>query len=611
LPGPIVARFPIAGDSRAAGGASPTNAGVRVVTCSAAPVTVQRGIAGRRRRMLLVNSPPRVRVEWLGAATRVVLAGGAWIAVFIDPANAPYGGMAAYLLGCYLVFSLCVLALVWAPRRFAHGWGLALHLYDLGAFSVVTTATDGAAGPFFATLTFLLVSAAIRWQLQGTLWTAVAALAVYTMATLLTAPHLLVLDFASRFVYVAVITGLVAYLMTHERRLHRDISRLAAWPRTMSRDPHAVISEVLWQTTELLNAERVVLAWEDADDSRLNLAFAENGEVVWTAEGEGAFGSIVSTAFEARTFQTKDAADDRAQVVVLTAGAFMRRNGCPIDERFRSRFDIGAVQSWRADGDLVRGRIFSLGKTPMSLDELVTGESVARLAASRLDNLYMLRRLRNASALQERMRLARDLHDSLLQSQAGAALQLAAARRLLDRDREASLRRLDDVQRQLEHGELEMRSFIRTLRPPDRDALDGFVHALTERLRELRERIERQWDLKVLFDVDANLDSLPDPLADHVFRLVQEAVINAARHADASMIRAEMAVVDTTVRLTIVDDGKGFPFTGTFDLPALSSAKRGPLTLKERVTELRGDLRLTTSFDAGTELFITVPLAVP
>jgi len=60
------------------------------------------------------------------------------------------------------------------------------------------------------------------------------------------------------------------------------------------------------------------------------------------------------------------------------------------------------------------------------------GEFVAHLATSRLDGLYLLTRLQDARALEERMRVARDLHDSLLQSQAGAALQLLAARRVLD-----------------------------------------------------------------------------------------------------------------------------------------------------------------------------------
>ena len=58
----------------------------------------------------------------------------------------------------------------------------------------------------------------------------------------------------------------------------------------------------------------------------------------------------------------------------------------------------------------------------------------------------------------------------------------------------------------------------------------------------------------------------------------------------------------------MADDGRGFPFQGTYDLAALNGMNDGPLTLKERVAELGGDLRLTSA-DTGTELVITLPLA--
>src|SRR5262249_47401431 len=148
-----------------------------------------------------------------------------------------------------------------------------------------------------------------------------------------------------------------------------------------------------------------------------------------------------------------------------SADAFLQRHGRPINAALQARFDIHAAQSWALDGELIRGRLFVLDKHRMRIDDLVFGEVVARLAVSRLDNLYLLRRLRHSVALEERLRVARDLHDSLLQTIAGTALQLLAARRLLERDPDAARFRLEDVQNQLESGELEMRSYIRGLRP--------------------------------------------------------------------------------------------------------------------------------------------------
>jgi two-component system nitrate/nitrite sensor histidine kinase NarX len=89
---------------------------------------------------------------------------------------------------------------------------------------------------------------------------------------------------------------------------------------------------------------------------------------------------------------------------------------------------------------------------------------------------------------------------------------------------------------------------------------------------------------------------------------VQEGVLNAARHADASLISVDFAVDTGQVRLQISDDGRGFPFHGTFDLQTLNAMNQGPITLKERVAELQGRLLMRTS-ETGTELSIDLPLA--
>ncbi len=84
--------------------------------------------------------------------------------------------------------------------------------------------------------------------------------------------------------------------------------------------------------------------------------------------------------------------------------------------------------------------------------------------------------------------------------------------------------------------------------------------------------------------------------------------MNAARHADASAIGVVVEAGEGGLQLEIVDDGRGFPFRGTYDLNALNEMNRGPLTLKERVAELRGDLRLK-SLETGSELSIRLPFA--
>jgi signal transduction histidine kinase len=242
----------------------------------------------------------------------------------------------------------------------------------------------------------------------------------------------------------------------------------------------------------------------------------------------------------------------------------------------------------------------------MRLDDLVVGELVARLSASRLDGAHLVAHFRESAALDERVRVARDLHDSLLQSLAGTGLQLAVARRLLDREPETARRGLEDVQTQLEQSEMEMRSLIGRLRPLPRETPVPSAENLGQRLDAFRRRVETQWHVKVPLQLSSLAESLGDDLSGEVYLIVQEAVLNAARHAGASTIRATLESDGDRISIQVADDGKGFPFVGSYDLATLNALGSGPLTLKERVAELGGELRIHSS-PSGADVRITVP----
>lgn len=558
---------------------------------------------------------PRVRIEWLLASCRVLLAAGALLAAAFHPELGAENWLLAYGLGWFLLYSLIVLALVWTPVRFARGWGLALHLFDLAAFAAFGLLGDSPTSPFLAYFTFLAISGTLRWQLAGVLWTAVASFAVYGATHLYVAYGLELRPFALdvfiiRGVHLGVVAGLIAYLGAHHDRFLHEIGKIVSWPRRIPRDLRELIDEVIAECAESLQAPRILIVWEDPDEGSVNLASGAADDVTWASEPESTYGSFVVAGLEHRSFQAADVAAEHGQVIHWSAEAFRQRDCAPVNPALQARFSMHRVQSWSLDGELIRGRLFALDKDQLRLDELVFGEVVARLVVSRLDGLYLLRRLRDSAALQERLRVARDLHDSLLQASAGTALQLLAARRMLDRDPAAGRQRLTDVQNQIEQDELDIRAFIRRLRPASPTLAEAPAVRLADRLDALRQRVEHQWEVKVRISPPDSTGGWPDPLVENIYRIVQEAVLNAARHADASVItvRCTTPADGGVIVLRIVDDGKGFPFHGTYDLDALEGLDKGPLTLRERVAELGGGLQLTSSA-TGTELAITLPLA--
>jgi signal transduction histidine kinase len=552
-----------------------------------------------------LQAPPRVRVEWLIAGARVLLAAGALLALAIDPVLVSPGP--AYLLGWYLVYSLALLALVWTPIRFAPGWAIVVHVVDVACFAMWCVQPAGVPNPSVVFYAFVVVCATLRWQMAGTIWTSLLALAVHGAAWAFAPGSFATADdFASRTVHLLLIGALVGFLGTHHYRFQYEISRLASWPRRPMQDRRALLAEILRQSSEFLRAPRTVLVWEEPGEGWVNVAWQSPDGLEWTQEAEAAYGSFVLPGLEQTSFQVSDAEDDHGRVLLLRSSGFRRRRCGPVHETLRARFEMHAVQSWPLSGELIRGRMFCLDKRRMRLDDLVLGEVVASLAVSRLESHYWQERLREAAAVEERVRLARDVHDHLVQAQAGTALQLLAARRLLNRDPSAGRERLADLQDQMEHDELEMRSFVTRLRPP-RQAVTPASVGLTQRLEDLRRRVERQWQINVRLRLD-DTDGLPDEVVEGTYRLVQESIVNAARHADASSVDVTLTRSDDEIRLKVVDDGQGFGFQGTYDLAALNGMNAGPLTLRERVADLGGDLRLTSS-DTGAELVMALPLA--
>jgi small subunit ribosomal protein S1 len=139
--------------------------------------------------------------------------------------------------------------------------------------------------------------------------------------------------------------------------------------------------------------------------------------------------------------------------------------------------------------------------------------------------------------------------------------------------------------------------------------VEALAHVrLDERLEAVRHRVQQQWRVDVTLDMPASFERMSGELNEQIYLIVQEAVLNAARHASATTIQVILESNDDRVSVQVLDDGKGFPFVGSYDLAALNSLESAPLTLRERVTELGGDLHILSGA-SGAHLRITLPLA--
>lgn len=203
-----------------------------------------------------------------------------------------------------------------------------------------------------------------------------------------------------------------------------------------------------------------------------------------------------------------------------------------------------------------------------------------------------------AAVLSERMRLSRELHDTLLQSLVGVALQVQAVAH--DQAPDGPIRRrLTEIRRRIEEHIRETRQAIWDMRSP-RLAVRALGDALDESGREAVVGT----DVRFSSVVTGAPRRCPADLENHLLRIGREAVANAARHAHASTIQVALDYAPETVTLRIEDDGTGFE-------PASSGPvdHYGMSTMRERVEELGGRFTLVSGPGQGTSIEVVVPAA--
>ncbi len=547
------------------------------------------------------------------ASGRIALADLAILAVWLDPAQPAHFAAITYgLLFGYLVYAVFLGAVAWRQHAPDKVWDFLTHAVDLAVFAYVMYLTGGDASPFFVLFVFSLLCAALRWQWRGTLWTAVAALAAFVVAGVAAGNTMSGIRFGMMHAivpgaYLTITAVMLGYGGVYYMRAQHDMARLAAWPRYASYGPDLPMRDLLDYVAGVMRAPRVLMAWRQPDDPpSLTFTMWSNGQLQEPQGRSSEDGALVARPLDDFGFLCANAAARNPLVLFGNPDAVHRWRGAPLRAEFRARFAIKPVLSLPVPSESVEGRLFILDRQGMTSDDLMIGHVVADHVATCLDQFDLLRRLEETVARGERSRVARDLHDGVLQTLAGTAMQLQEVHQLLARNPQAAQERLEQIQRGIEEEQRQLRIFIMRLKPPAVPPRQVEI-GLSRLLEQLAIRLRQQWGLEVRWKVVRPQERISTVLWHELSQIICEGAANAKRHGRASYVDIAVDVQDSQVCLSIANDGRSFPFRGHLDLAALAKRNLGPTTLRERIMALGGDLAVD-SRTGGARLEIRLPL---
>lgn len=205
--------------------------------------------------------------------------------------------------------------------------------------------------------------------------------------------------------------------------------------------------------------------------------------------------------------------------------------------------------------------------------------------AIQLQNLLQTRQ--GLATLEERNRLARDLHDSVKQQVFATAMQVGAAKALIERDPAAAKIHLSEAEQLVRQAQQELTSLIKELRPAALEG-KGLARALRDYVGDWSRRSQITAEVRIRGE-----RPLPLPLEQTLFRVAQEALANITRHSQADLAEVELAWEGQKVTLTIIDNGRGFN-------PAGPNGKGvGLQSMRERIESVGGSLNLANEPGGG------------
>jgi signal transduction histidine kinase len=525
------------------------------------------------------------------ALGRVMLAAMFLAAIWLDKSQPADVVPQTYaFLFLYLCFALAVAAATWSNWWRDARLAVPSHLVDMAVFAVIVFSTNGYTSPFFLVFILPLLSAAIRWGWRETAITALALVVLFFTGGLLVAGSISfeLQRFIVRTAHLVILSAILIWFGIHQRFTSLFV-RLDDFDSLIGQcDPGALALRVAMEAAGARSGTLLTRPQGDEFFSglRIDADSVTNIDRADAPVRDRRFGNALLFDLGKNRALTKTArswARFGRALAILDAGEADRlglRSGLAAELR------CGTAEGW-----LILEEIPEL-----SADYIDLGREVGRAAGSMLDRAALVSAIEESVAAQTRLSLARDVHDSIVQFLAGASFRVEAIARAARAGSQVDAD-LNELKRLLVEEQTEIRSFVSALR---RDRAIELAEVV-EDLRALAVRLSQQWSIDCKVSTEAKEAAIPIRVHLDVQQLLREAVANAVRHGGADQVAVELAVDGDSLKLDVIDNGRGFGL-------ANGSSPVEPWSLKERVDRAHGSL-LLVSKPGRTDVSISLPLA--
>ena len=561
------------------------------------------------------------KVERVLAMARALLAFSLLAAIYLSPESSDQGYLTPVVLGAYCVYSVCLILAHRVQRAPSDSARVSTQVADIvwaGILTVMFAATPYS--PFVVFLVFPLLAAAMRWGFRATMLTAGTTIVVLMAVVFVIHPPTGAMGVQtaeqSRLsigsVSLLILGFLLGYLGEHEKQLRADAMTVARVSSLAHKaiTPNETVVAVFTELFKLFDPALIQLAIHEIPTGRIHVWEASRAGGQKIACRDLDFSHRADLLFQDSAhhilgFRSRKSGNAPVEYKVFDS------SGQPIancqytfsetwfDERLTSFISIPVVFGSEWEVRLFLWDPFQRKATPKVL--LAVTEFANRVSPTIFAAALQLH-LRSRATAEERSRVARELHDGIMQSLVALDMKMEVVKKTCVREAVPILKDVTSIQQVLRNEILGLREIVQANR-----RIEVGPTQLIPFLQETVSKFQRESRITARFICELDEAPLPAATCYEVARIVQESLLNVRKHSAATTVIVRFAQLSNKWLLVITDDGRGFDFVGRFSLNELDEARKGPAVIKQRVHTIVGDLTIESAPNRGTCLEITFP----